>query len=117
MAATRKINVRFLGILLGSLVVLGTSVYFVNAFQVRRHADVLKRRAAQAFQEERYDVAAKYYYQYLIQHPDDVEARISRGQALDKKAPNDLGARKEAFNNFEYVLWRDPEQEEIRRRQ
>jgi tetratricopeptide (TPR) repeat protein len=104
-------------VLVGALVVLGPSVYFVNAYQVQRNSDALKRRANQAFDEARFGEAAKYYYLYLIQHPDDIEARIGRAEALDKKSPKSLGDRKAVFDNFEYVLRLQPERDDIRRRQ
>ena len=74
MAATRRVNVRFLGMLVGTLAVLGPSVYFVNAYQVRRNSIALKHRANQAFDDSRYAEAAKFYWLYLKQHPDDIEA-------------------------------------------
>ncbi|HLJ94379.1 MAG TPA: tetratricopeptide repeat protein, partial [Gemmataceae bacterium] len=117
MAATRKINVRFLGILVGIVAILGPSVYFVNAYQVRRNSIALKFRAQQAFDDGRYDDAARFYYLYLKQHPDDIEARIGRGEALDKKPSKTLGDRKEAFENFQYVLRWDADDPDMRRRQ
>ena len=71
MAASRRVNVRFLGVLVGTLAILGPSVYFVNAYQVRRNSDALKNRATKAFDDGNYTDAAKYYYLYLKQHPDD----------------------------------------------
>ena len=117
MATTRRLNVRFLGVLVGTLAVLGPSVYFVNAYQVQRNSDAFKRCAHQAFEAQRFEEAAKFYYLFLIQHPDDVEARLGRGQALDKLPRKDLSNRKAVFDNFEYVLRLQPEQEDIRRRE
>jgi tetratricopeptide (TPR) repeat protein len=117
MAATRRVNVRFLGVLVGALAILGPSVYFVNAYQVRRNADALKHRADQAYEEGRYLDAAKYYHLYLIQHPDDVKARIGCGQALDKKSPQTRADQVAAFENFDSVLRLEPDHDDIRRRQ
>src|SRR5207302_7167961 len=113
----RRINVRFLGVLVGTFAVLGPSIYFVNAYQVRRNADALKRRADQASREGRYDDAAKFYYLYLKQHPDDLEARIGRGEALDKKPAKSMRDVQEAFENFQYVLRWEFDDEDMRRRQ
>jgi tetratricopeptide (TPR) repeat protein len=117
MAATRTVNVRFLGFLLGALAVFGTSVYFVNAYQVRRHADALKRRAEQARENGQYKEAAKYYHLYLLQHPEDIEARIGWGQALDKEPSKTLDDLRQAYENFQVVLGVEPEHDDIRRRQ
>ncbi len=117
MAATRRVNVRFLGILVGTFAVLGPSIYFVNAYQVRRNSDALKQRASQAFDDGRYDDAAKFYYLYLKQHPDDIEARIGRAEALDKNPSKTLNDRKEAFDNFDYVLRWEADDQDMRRRQ
>jgi cellulose synthase operon protein C len=117
MAAARTVNVRFLAVLVGALAVLGPSVYFVNAYQVRRHADTLKRRADQALHEERYEEAAKFFHLYLIQHPEDIEARIGWGKALDKKPAKTFEDMRQAFENFQFVLGLEPDHDDIRRRQ
>lgn len=117
MAATRTVNFRFLVILLAVLAVLGPSVYFVNAYQVRRHADALKRRADQAFQEQRYEEAAKYYHLYLRQHPDDIQARISWGKALDKRTTRTVEDVRLIYENFQFVLGAEPGHDDLRRRQ
>jgi tetratricopeptide (TPR) repeat protein len=117
MATNRTVNIRFLAILVGVLAVLGPSVYFVNAYQVRRHADALKRRADQALREEHFADAAKFYHYYLIQHPEDLEARIGWGKALDKKPARTADDVRQAFENFQFVLGAEPNHDDIRRRQ
>jgi tetratricopeptide (TPR) repeat protein len=117
MAANRAVNIRFLAILVGAVAVLGPSVYFVNAYQVRRHADALKYRADQALHDERYAEAAKFYHLYLIQHSEDLDARIGWGKALDKKPSRTADDVRQAFEIFQFVLAAEPEHDDIRRRQ
>src|SRR5262249_15758701 len=71
----------------------------------------------QAFHEEHYAEAAKFYHLYLIQHPEDLEARIGWGKSLDKKPGRTADDIRQAFDNFQFVFGAEPEQDDIRPRQ
>src|SRR5262249_39800144 len=56
-------------------------------------------------------------YLYLIQHPEDISARIGWGHALDKKPSKTFEDKRQAFENFQVVLGVEPDHDDIRRQQ
>src|SRR5262245_59111653 len=80
----RKLNTTLFVCLLVALVVMGTGVHFVHAFQVRRSASGLLDQATEAENEKRYADAAKLLNHYLGYVPEDTDALSRYGFALDK---------------------------------
>jgi tetratricopeptide (TPR) repeat protein len=118
MALQRTVNVRFLCILAGSLVLLTLGVAFLHGYQVQRNAKVIKDRAQQAEDGKEFERAARYYQTYLGYVPNDVEAKKAQARCLEhkeEKRKTRADWTRELFL-LEQVLQREPENHEIRRR-
>lgn len=111
----RRINLRFLWIGLAAFAVVGVGVYFLHAYQVQRSADVLLERARQLESDGKLKKAASYYRQYVGFAPDDLDARVTLANTIEK-ADDSLRSRFDALQTFEEVLRKDPDRHDIRRR-
>ncbi|MGB9689056.1 tetratricopeptide repeat protein [Thermogutta sp.] len=106
----RKVNKRFVVILVGVFVLLGVGTYFLHAYQLRRNARVFLDRAQEALKEGRRDVAAKNFQWYTELVPHDLDAQQQFAQLLI-----DLRAFGPAYFRLETVLRQDPERTEARK--
>jgi tetratricopeptide (TPR) repeat protein len=112
----RKVNVKFLGFLVLTVVLLGGGVHLVHALQVRSNASGLRRQAELAQEEGRTQDAIRYLERFLGYVPDDAEAQAQLGLALEKEARTPK-AWVRVFKVFEEVLKKDPTRRDIRERQ
>ena len=115
-----KINLKFLVILLSTLVALGVGWQFLHAFQMRRTSSTLLTQASKAEEakEPRLDHAALFLERYLILKPDDTEVRVRYANLLEKLAEvsKDRRLSRQAESVFKNILNRAPELHDIRRR-
>ena len=112
---TDKLNVRFLLIALGTLVVLGVSWFGVHAFQMRQHVGTLLELVNRAEEQGKSDRAARLLGQYVKLVPEDLDSRIRYGLLLEK-LPSTPGLRRLVASVYEQVLIRDPGRHDIQRR-
>jgi tetratricopeptide (TPR) repeat protein len=82
----RRLNLRFLGIVLGVGVILGVGGHYLRAYQVRRNAGILRQKGDQAAEAGRLDEAIGQYRRYLALAPDDADAWADYGLVLDRTA-------------------------------
>lgn len=116
----RKLNVRFLIVLLVVALAGGAGLYFLHRFQQGRIARGLLFQAERAKQEGQPDKAAQYYAQFLALQPDNNEVRIELGDLLEQQLEKQpIYARNPVSIIFLYdqVLLHDPERNDIRRKQ
>jgi len=106
----RKINKRFVVILVAVVILLGTGTYFLHGYQLRRNARVFLERAQAALKEGRRDVAAKNFQWYTELVPQDLDAQQEFAELLIE-----LRAYGPAYFRLETVLRHDPERTEARR--
>ena len=103
----RRLNVKFLILLLIASALLGGGVHLLHGFQQGRSAGGLLRRAEQA--ERRGDLAGAetYLSRYLAFRPDDDAALAEYSSILDRRAvtPTD---RMRALQVMEQALARSP---------
>jgi tetratricopeptide (TPR) repeat protein len=116
MALSRTVNIRLLLVLLVVFVVLGVSVHFVHGFNVRRSASALRERGEKAEGDGKYGEAASWYRRYCDIDPNNLDAWLKWGHALEQKKDKSAPEWMELFNVYENVLWRDPKQHEVRRK-
>src|SRR5256714_7676204 len=110
----RRLNTRLLLWIVGALAVFCTSVHFLHAIQVRRHAATLHAQAVRAEEEGHPEQAATCWSRYLSFAPHDTDALARFGLAL-APAANSPRARSRALAIFENVLDREPARDDIRR--
>jgi tetratricopeptide (TPR) repeat protein len=110
----RRVNYRFVLVLLGCLLGLGGSVYAVHGLQVRRNARAVYDQAEQARREGHADQEEEYLEQYLSLAPDQTDARARFGALLRQRAKTPA-ARLKAFLVLEQVLRRDARHTDSRR--
>jgi tetratricopeptide (TPR) repeat protein len=112
----KTFNLRFVGCLLLALLVLGTGVHFLHAFQVKRNAGSLRARAEQAQQEDDPQVAAEYYERYLGLVPGDTEALANFALMLaEDRLATSRQKRIRACDLLERVVRSDPQRDDVRR--
>jgi tetratricopeptide (TPR) repeat protein len=113
----RTVNVRILGVLLGTVVVLGAVVHGLHAYQRGRQqsADALSRMAQRALDKGQFARAVTYLERYLSLIPGDTDALVKLGQTLDRLA-EDYRGRFRALQVLEQALRREPGRRDLRRR-
>ena len=84
----RVLNVRILVGTFLALMALWIGAHYLRAYQVRRNASDLTKRAETLADEKKYAEAALYYSQYLELFPDDADARLRRAEIFEKSATN-----------------------------
>ncbi len=84
----KQLNFKALLILTLSILALGTSAYFVHAFQVKRHAKSLLEEASQFENEGKIDLAIDCLSQYIVLASDDADAKARYALLLSKTAAN-----------------------------
>ena len=112
---TRQVNLKFVAALLVTLTVLGVGTHFLHAFQVKRNAGVLLRRAEEAEEKKDFATALDFFGRYLGFRPDDTEA-LARYALLLEQESFSPASRLRAFLLLEEVLRRAPERDDVRRR-
>ena len=111
----RRFNRRLLGWIAGVAAFLAIAVVAIHGLQARRNARSLLRQGELALAEQQYGKAATYFSHYLAYQPDDIEALVKYGLALDKLAVSP-GDRLRAVLVLNDVLRRDPGRQEVRYR-
>jgi tetratricopeptide (TPR) repeat protein len=115
----KRINLKFLLILVTAVVGLLVGVVLLRRFQVSRNAGNLAKLAKQRLDEGKPAEAIQIYGRYLGLRPEDNEAyaeyaklMLARAEAPDATR-NDLGR---AYNTLEAAVRRNPENDDLRRR-
>jgi tetratricopeptide (TPR) repeat protein len=112
----KKLNVRFVLYLLGSLAVLGTATHFLHGYQVQRNAHALLNQANLAQERGEISEATDYLERYLGLRPDDTDALAKFGELLaDERFNKSLLAKYRAMLVLNKVLSRDPKRHEVRK--
>lgn len=106
----RTVNKRFVVILTLVVVFLGTGVYLLHGYQLRRNARVFLDRARQALKEGRKDLAARNFQWYTELMPRDLDALQEYAALLI-----DLRAYGAAYFRLESILRHDPGRSDARR--
>lgn len=114
----KRINLKFLIILVVAVVSLLVGVVLLRRFQVLRNAGNLAKLAKQRLDEGKPAEAAQIYARYIGLRPEDNEAyaeyaklMLARAEAPDATR-NDLGR---AYNTLEAAVRRNPEDDDLRR--
>ncbi len=110
-----KLNVKLVAMVLAGLLVFGVSAHFLHAFQLRQNAYRLLQRGDKAALDKDYDKALRFYAQYLIFQPGNVDTLQKYAEALDVRA-TDVGERVELVLKMEQVLRAKPNQQALRMR-
>ncbi len=111
----RQVNLRFVALLLLTLIVLGGTAHFLHGFQVKRNARALLHRAQQMEEEKDFGKSLDYLSRYLAFYPRDTEARARYALLLDQQAKTPQ-ARLRAFLALDEVLRQAPDRDDVRRR-
>lgn len=115
MAQARTVNLKFLGIALGTLAAGAVGVHFLHAFQVGRNSGILKQQALQAAEQDRSIEAENYFRLYMGYHPEDNEARIALAQTIEKRPDRSARDLYKVFLLYEEAVRRQPENADVRR--
>lgn len=108
----RKLNRRLFLILAGSVIVLGVSLHFLHAAQVRRSAEVLLEQANKSEKDENYPRAQDYLERYLVVRPGDVDALLRLADLIEHRS----GTPAQAVRVLERALRSDPSRVDVRKR-
>jgi tetratricopeptide (TPR) repeat protein len=112
---TRRLNLAFLSCLLAVVAVLGVSVHFVHAYQLRRHASALLDRARRAEAAEDLGTAVAALRHYLNVHRADGPAWAWYARLVDQRTPKGPG-RVQVYLVHEEALRHDPDDPALERR-
>ena len=115
----RKLNVRFLALLILVVAAGAGALFFVHRFQRGRIGRGLIFQAEKAKQDGHPEKAVQYYSQYLTLQPEDNEVRIALGVLLEQqleKQPIYVRNPTQVLFLYDQVLLRDPERNDIRRK-
>jgi tetratricopeptide (TPR) repeat protein len=115
----KRVNVRFLFLLVGGLVVAGGLIFALNAYQVSRNAGTLVTQARLKLEEGRRGEALGLFARYLGLRPKDAAvyaeyAELILEQALMADATQ--ADMQRAFNTLEEALRKDPDNSSLRRK-
>ena len=115
----KRINLKFLLILVTALVVGIGGIYFLRRFQVSRNAGNLAKMAKERLAEGKAAEAIALYGRYIGLRPEDDEAyaefaKLMLGRAEAPDATRNDMAR--AYNTLESAVRRSPENDDLRRR-
>lgn len=115
----KRINLKFLFVLVAVVVGLLVGLVMLRRFQVSRNAGNLAKLAKQRLDEGKPAEAIQIYGRYLGLRPEDNEAyaeyaklMLARAEAPDATR-NDLGR---AYNTLEAAVRRNPEDDDLRRK-
>jgi len=107
----RRLNLRFLIVLLVCGLAVGAGGYWLHTAQSHRHAALFLEQARQAKEDEKPQEAVGLFGRYLELAPDDTAALAELGLLLA-----DLSQYRRAYTTLEKVLRHDPERTDVRRR-
>ncbi len=112
----RKLNARFLLLLVAGIAVVGTGTFVVHWFQSGSIARALLWQAGRAETDGRLGEAAKYLGRYLEFKPRDAAERAHLAEILaSDKLAAPRRTREHALFQLEQVLLREPERHDSRR--
>src|SRR5579872_2312276 len=111
----KRLNLRLVLWLAGTLAVAATGVHLVHAYQLRRHAQTLQEQIQRAEDAGQTEQVAELLKRYLLFAPDDTDALLHYGQTLEK-LPADAGNRWLAAAAYQQVLARWPNRADVRER-
>jgi tetratricopeptide (TPR) repeat protein len=111
---TRRLNGKVVAYSALTLVLVGTCVHFLHAFQSRRNAGALINLANSAEQAGNLVECADHLNRYLAFAPGDTDAMARYGLVLDKVAKT-RQSRWRVFAVLEKVLRLDPARNDVRR--
>jgi tetratricopeptide (TPR) repeat protein len=115
----RKLNVRFLAVLLAVVVATVVGLFVVHRIQRGRIARGLIYQAEKAKQEGHPEKAVQYYSQYLTLQPEDNQIRVVLGELLEQvldKQPIYVRNPTQVVFLYDQVLLAEPDRHEIRRK-
>src|ERR1700677_1291225 len=110
----KRLNVKLVGWLLGTVLSVAGGTYYLHGYQVWRNAAAWRHLAEEAENANDLDRAGKYYRLYLTQHPSDIEC-LARYGVIQAKSAKTKRARSAALLTLEQVLRRQPENHDVRR--
>ena len=113
----KRINVRFLLILVFSLIALAVGVVTLNRFQVARNAGSLAARAREKREEGKSDEALRLLAKYVGLRPDDAQAYSEFASLVLERAEAPGATRADlsrAFSALETAVRRDPGNDRLR---
>jgi tetratricopeptide (TPR) repeat protein len=99
----RVLNVRILVSTFLALMAVWIGLHFWRAYQVRRNASDLTKRAEALADDKKYEEAANYYTRYLELCPDDADARLRRAEIFEKSSREQHGYQR-AIELYQYAL-------------
>lgn len=114
MYSRKKINFRFAAILLGIVVVSGTTTHFLHAYQVKRGSREMLAEAIRFQEAGETEQAADYLERYLRLNPSDTDAR-SRHALLINSLAKSGRHKQQAYELLNEALSHDPSRHELRR--
>ena len=110
----RRVNGRFLLILVAALVAVGVGTHFVHRAMVDGNAIDIRDRAAAAEKAGDFPEAIEFYTQYRKFEPGDIDATIALAELLRRES--DSGATwRRVYDLLETVLRQDATRDEVRR--
>lgn len=112
---SRRLNVKFLLVVVGCLVGAAGATHLVHAFQLGRHARTLHEQARQAEEQGRLDRAVNLWQRYFLFAPDDNESLVHYRDLLDRTALTPI-ERRQVSTVFRQAMAREPGREDLRRR-
>jgi tetratricopeptide (TPR) repeat protein len=113
----RRLNLKFCGILMGALALLGAGTHLLHGFQVRRNARILLVQADRAEKEDKLPQAADCLSRYLALAPGDVDAYARYALLLaDEKLANSPKELLTAFFALDQAVRKAPGRQDVRRR-
>ncbi|WP_165066903.1 tetratricopeptide repeat protein [Paludisphaera rhizosphaerae] len=111
----RKLNVRFLGFLIGLFVLSGVGVHTLHGHQLRRSAGGLLQQAAEAESENDLPKAVDHLERYLGIRPDDSDA-LARYALLREQLATTTANRKRLLPVLERAQIHNPGRSDLRLR-
>lgn len=109
----RELNLKFLGWLLGALLLGGVGVHALHEFQNRRHAGAWLQQAKQAERRGETWRRLNYLSRYLAYQPADYDVLADYGLLLDQEAASPQ-AREHAFVLLQRALTQNPDRHDVR---
>lgn len=110
----KRLNLKFIALLLVATAVFVGVVHVVHGFQVNRRADIFLVQAEKAREEDQLSDEVDYLERYLVLRPDDLNALDKYGRALaELSADLDASAISlKALSVLKRVVARDPSRRE-----
>ena len=109
----RKLNVRLLAIVFGSLTIFAIGVHFLHDFQLQQNAYRLREQGDRALEAKDFDRALVFYEQYLAFVPNDSDALQKYAQVLDLSVSSSADRVRLALL-MDQVLRAKPNEHELR---